>query len=1064
MSTGSMHGHALLIAEKPDLMRKIEEVYRSNRDKIPYEITFTSQRGHLLTLKSPDELDEELKVWSWDTLPIHPEKLGGWQYKVIQDKGGGKFMTSRERYEQIRDELRSGDYDFVINAGDPDQEGQLLIRIVLDHAKNKLPVRRFWTNDLTEGHILGALLNLRDDDHDEYLIHLLDAAYARQHSDYRFGMNVSRAATLKMGIRVACGRVKTPLLAIVCKREDEIMRFVPKTVFGVKATYAEGFEGTLFEPKGKAEKETEEDEEEKTGIIWFDTQKEAKELIDSLKDKAKVVSYTAKRQTSYAPKLFKLATAQIEAGKMGYSAADTLRIIQKLYEKKILSYPRTGCEYVSSDEDFPGLLAAASAVPDLQPFIEKITNGDITRVKASKSWVNDKALSDEGHSALVPTTTKPDWDDLEDEEKDIYRMVCRQFVAIFLPPLVQDRATLVTDIDGHAFRSSGKTLIDPGYTRIFGRNMTDSFLPAHAEGDILDVTEYTVPEKTSTCPKRYTTADLIAVCENPLKYLDDDSYKKLGKRLKIGTPATRSNIIDELIHRDKYLKLKKEGKKEVLQPTEDGARIIKNLGDCEITKVDMTGEWEEKLEQVRKGELSLPGLEREMMDDVERLIKVIRDSNIVRIEREGYRSLGKCPLCGKTLMHGPSKFYCTGYKEGCKAGGYREVNGAVIEDAEFLKMMKGEKITKTMTRNGVSWEQEVSCDQATGQILYPVTRTETEYECPVCRKKIIETDRGYECSDYKDKKCGFYLSKTLGGVTIPENEFDRFFKTGRTGVIENLYSKKTGKTFSAYMAYEPEKKATKLFFAPVTTDYTCPCCGKPLLRDGFRLICKGTDDGSCHFSMYAQTGKTDLSPEKIRHLLSLVKDGKVSGGEKAYLTGGPVRTPYKCPYCGKDVMRENGKLFCIGTKDAACSFTLQRNFAGHYLEDEEIKDLLCEGKTQPIHDFVSKKGSTFSARIVLDKDARKASFEFSDEGTPSKYACPCCGKPLTETSRKLTCGCGFGMWKSAGGKMLEEAELKRLFEKGETHYLRMKSKAGRAFTAKIVLDKENRTTTYSYKN
>ena len=212
---------ALLIAEKPSLRREIETVYKKHKSEIPYEITFMEQRGHLLTLKNPSELDEELKKWDWDTLPIHPEEYGGWQYKPISEKKTGKFLTSQERFEAIGKELKSGSYDFVINAGDPDQEGELLIRIVLAALKNKLPVKRYWTNALTEEKILDALKNLRDDDHEPELVHLLDAAYARQHSDWRFGMNISRAATLKMGARCACGRVKTPILGIVCKREKE---------------------------------------------------------------------------------------------------------------------------------------------------------------------------------------------------------------------------------------------------------------------------------------------------------------------------------------------------------------------------------------------------------------------------------------------------------------------------------------------------------------------------------------------------------------------------------------------------------------------------------------------------------------------------------------------------------------------------------------------------------------------------------------------------------------------------------------------------------------------------
>ena len=206
---------ALLIAEKPSLKKTIEEVYNKHKSEIPYDIKFMEQRGHLLTLKTPDEIDEDLKKWEWESLPIYPDELGGWKYKVIQEKKVGSFLTSKERFEAIKKELSSGSYDFVINAGDPDQEGELLIRIVLSALKNKLPIKRYWSNDTTEAKVLHALKNLMDDDKDPMLVNLLDAAYVRQHSDWLFGMNISRGASLQMNARAACGRVKTPIQAIV---------------------------------------------------------------------------------------------------------------------------------------------------------------------------------------------------------------------------------------------------------------------------------------------------------------------------------------------------------------------------------------------------------------------------------------------------------------------------------------------------------------------------------------------------------------------------------------------------------------------------------------------------------------------------------------------------------------------------------------------------------------------------------------------------------------------------------------------------------------------------------
>ena len=759
---------ALLIAEKPSLRRTIEAVYKKHRQEIPYEITFMDQRGHLLTLVLPDEMDASLKKWQWQTLPIEPETLGGWRYKVIQEKKTGNFQTASERFESIQKALKGGSFDFIINAGDPDQEGELLIRIVLAELNPGLPVRRFWSNDTTEAKVLEALQNLRDDDKDPMLVNLLSAAYARQHSDYRVGMNISRAASLRMNSRVACGRVKTPILAIVCRRENEILNFVPSTVYGVKALYSEGFTGQLFdagsaaaetqaadgaadkaadsalaEDKGKKKRNAsqEEEKDENQGLIWFDKKEEAEALMASLEGPARVLKFESKKTETLPPKLFKLATAQIAAGKLGYNSARTLEIIQELYEKGYVSYPRTDCEYISSNENLYALLSSALSVPELEEHIKTITNGAIKKVRNTKKWVNDKQLQEAGHSALIPTTYKPDFASLTKEQQDIYRLICRQFTAIFLPPLVQSRTQLVADIGGHTFKSTGKTVLDEGYTRIFGTKFTDAVIPKHKKGDEIGVDSFELAEKTSTCPKRFTDSDLIAVCEAPHKFLNDQRLKSLGRSLRIGTPATRASIIEELIRRDKYLRRKKEKRQEYIIPTDDGMHIYENLKDRKICQVDLTGEWEEKLEMIRGGDLALSEFEEMMRSQVRGMIDDIhhmglheqagsdphtagagtggnaRKAAAGSIRREGKESgtaahsfavVGKCPECGGSILSGPKGFFCSNFRKGCGVGCYKTVEdtGITVTDREFEVLLSGKTVTRAASDKNMQQNQE----------------------------------------------------------------------------------------------------------------------------------------------------------------------------------------------------------------------------------------------------------------------------------------------------------------------------------------------------------------------
>lgn len=804
---------ALLIAEKPSLRRTIETVYNKHKSEIPYEITFTEQRGHLVTLVKPDELDETLKQWSWDTLPFHPENYGGWKYEIIEEKKTGNFLTAKERFKHIKDEIRSGQYDFVINAGDPDQEGELLIRIVLDAIGNKLPVKRYWSNDTTESKVVDALKNLKDDDKDLMLVNLLKAAHGREHSDYRFGMNLSRAVSLQLGVRSAIGRVKTPILAIVCRREDEIANFVPKTVYGVAENYDEDFQGTLFDTSKEAP-ESDEEKEVDAGVIWFDKKEDAQAIIDKLGSSAVVTDFKTAKQTTYAPKLFKLATCQVAAGKFGFDSAKTLETIQGLYERGLLTYPRTDCEYISSNENFKALLSSATAVPDLVPFINRINDSTIAKVRATKKWVNDKALTESGHSALLPTTKKPDFSSLTEDEKKIYELICRQYVAIFLPPLVQDRVTLLADNNGHTFRSVGKTVIDAGFTEIFNTNITESVIPAHKTGDTLAVDGCEIIEKTSTCPKRFTDADLIAVCEAPHRFLIDESLKTLGKKLKIGTPATRAGIIGELIDKCKYLQRKKEGRTTYIVPTELGTKLYTDIKTCKICRVDMTGEWELMLEDVRSGQMSFSDFEKKMIEDVNSLLDDIRSQVVQAVRKDIQKTVvTKCPACGGDIISGPKGFYCSNWKvKNCGMGAYKKICDSEITDKEFMHLLAGEEIDKPIKKGSTTWTQKLKYDPAEHKVVFvqrdaPETKA-TEYICPnpKCGGEIENRGKLLKC-----KKCGFTLWTTTCGVELSDKQIERFFDKGSTGVVKGLISKK-GNKFEAEIVMKKDGSGTEFRF------------------------------------------------------------------------------------------------------------------------------------------------------------------------------------------------------------------------------------------------------------
>lgn len=945
-----------------------------------------------MTLLLPSEMEPNMPR-DWSSLPFHPEDHGGWQYKVIKEKKVGNFPTSEERFKKIRDELNSGNYDYVIHAGDPDQEGELLVDLVLNGVKNKLPVKRFWTNATTDSEVIHALQNLRDCATDPQLINLLAAAYCRQHSDYRFGMNLSSAASIKMSGRAAIGRVKTPILAIVCKREEAIRNYVPSTNYGVKAIYADQSEGVLCEPGT--------DDSENGKEIIYDTEKEANDLIAILPDTGTVVSFSKKQEKNYPPKLFKLSKAQVEAGKMGYNANDVLATIQRLYDKGYLSYPRTGCELLSSTEDFRAFLLSASVIPELAPYVAKITDSDIAAVKKNKRYVDDKAIQQEGHTALRPTEKAVTLNDLTKAERDIYTMICKRYVSIFLPPMIQIKMKLLVDIGGSLFVTNGKEIIDAGYTTLTGNTPVNTAVTEHKKGDIVTVVKYGTVEHNSTCPSRFTSSELVGVCENPAKYLDDASLKSLGKRLRIGTDATRTQIIQTLIDKDHYLDIQKTKNKEYLVPTQAGEEIIKNLGDCAITKVDMTGHWEEKLNDVRLGNLDPDVLEAEMRTEVERMIDEIKNKPMKPLSNGyGANRIGVCPLCSGDVLSGKKAFFCSNYKaSGCSFGFVKTILGASITDREAGKLMNGEVITKKLTKDGHSWEQKMKLENNKLEFVKE-QRTASSYSCPCCGGTLMESEKNLLCSNYKagdEHSCHFSVPKTVCGYQLSVSDIKALLTDGKTNVLKGLTSQK-GKKFDAAL----EIKNAKLEFVFPEAEKCglfCPECGKELVNSTYGYVCEdhNKDGSGCKFSGIPKQlcqksidinlakklltdGKTEVltgfksKKGKSFSAAILLKDGELSFdfGDSSQ-TSPSKQSSYTCPCCGLGMMENNLSISCT------CGFTLWKTIAKKQLSETEIKEILGNGSTSgPVYGFKSKKGKDFHARLYVDKKEKNVTFDFGD--------------------------------------------------------------------------------------
>lgn len=839
----------LLIAEKPSLMKTIQDVYNKNLSSIPFRVDFAFQAGHVVTLKLPNELDAKQQKWAWENIPFNPEDVGGWKYKVIPGK--------ESLFKELKGKITSGSYDGIIHAADPDQEGQLLCNILLLEAKNTLPVKRFWTNDLTDGAVLDALLNLKDNDKDDFLVNLGLAGLARQHSDYRIGMNCSEAVSLKINLRESIGRVKSPLTKIVVDRERAIRDFKPTTTYGVKTNYKEKFSGILFNEEGD---------------VSFPTEKEAIDFYKTLSDTAKVTSYEKKREKKYAPPLFKLATLQIEAGKAGYNADKVLAIAQNLYEKKYMSYPRTSCEFLASTLDFKKLLDSCAVFDDLEPFVKNITKDDIDRIKKDKKYVDDAKLKESGHYALSPTTTKPDLSTLNKDETFILNLVFKQFVAAFLPPLVQDKTTIITENNKSTFKSSGKILIDKGYTELLVSKNEDVELPVLKNGDIVNVDNFEVVEKTTTCPKRFTDGDLIQIMENPIKYLEDENLKSsLKSSHGIGTPATRAGIIDALITKDKYIERRKgKGKTELIYATPAGEELIDAIGDMDFCKVDMTGIWEEKLDEIRLGKRTFSEFEVEMIEYVAETVESIKNNeSIKKASRSGGSSvkvIGKCPCCGKDFLMSEKFFYCSNYKKdeegACKFIFKNEILGKKISEKEAVKVLETGMSSKMKFKNpktGSSFETELILNKEEAKLDFNFSKPTNKVlgKCPCCGKDILDKGNFAACEDYKNG-CDFAISKKIKDAEITEKDIIDII-SGKETDVKNFSSGK------AKLFYDKSTKKLK-FIGETTSIGVCPKCGKNVLDRGKFASCENYK-GGCDFSLSYSIKGANLSKKDVSKIL-----------------------------------------------------------------------------------------------------------------------------------------------------------------------------------------------------
>lgn len=703
---------SLVIAEKPSVARDIARVLHCTRkgngvlEGNDYAVTWAL--GHLVTLADPEEYDKKYTKWEMSTLPMLPDKM-----KLVVIRQTGK------QYQAVRTQLYRKDIGDVIIATDAGREGELVARWILDKAECRKPIRRLWISSVTDKAIKEGFANLKDGHQYD---NLYRAAVARAQADWLVGMNGTRALTCKYNAQLSCGRVQTPTLAMIAKREEEIRSFKPKDYYGI-SLWAGDVLWTWREEKSRS-------------LRTFHKER-VEEIIGKLGNAAlEITSVTNKEKKTFAPGLYDLTTLQREANqKFGYSAKQTLNIMQRLYENhKVLTYPRTDSKYIGKD-----------VVPTLKERLKACGTGPYKKlagmlinkpIQVNSSFVDDKKVSD--HHAIIPTEQFVQLDHMTNEERKIYDLVVRRFLSVLYPPFIYEQVSMEGRAGEETFAASGKVVKSPGWKEVYENQdeeeetedgkLKDQRLPKLDKGQKLTIEKVSMTTGKTKPPARFTEATLLAAMENPVKFMesgDRQAAKTLGETGGLGTVATRADIIEKLFN--SFL-MEKKGN-EILITAK--AKQLLELVPEDLRKPELTADWEMKLSNIAKGKMKQETFLREIRDYTCDIVDEIKTGT--GTFRHDNLTNKICPNCGKKLL---------------------AVNG---KNAKML----------------VCQDRECGYRET-------VSRT-TNARCPKCHKRMEMYVKGKEetfvcVCGYKEKLSSFQARREKEGAGVKKRDVQKYLK------------------------------------------------------------------------------------------------------------------------------------------------------------------------------------------------------------------------------------------------------------------------------------------------
>ena len=624
---------SLVIAEKPSVARDIARVLGANQknggilEGKNYVVTWAL--GHLVTLADPEEYDRKYEKWEMATLPMLPKEM---KLVVIRQTG--------RQFSVVKTQLFRKDIGEIIIATDAGREGELVARWILEKAGCHKPIKRLWISSVTDKAIKEGFANLKDGhDYDN----LYRAAVARAEADWLVGMNGTRALTCKYNAQLSCGRVQTPTLAMIAKREEEIRKFVPKEYYGISLE-TQDVKWTW--------------RDEKTKSFRTFSRERAEQIKGRLENAAlEITSVEKKAKKTMAPGLYDLTTLQREANlKYGFSAKETLNIMQRLYENhKVLTYPRTDSRYIGKDI-VPTIKERLKAC-GIGPY-RKLAGALMNKpVQVNGSFVDDKKVSD--HHAIIPTEQFVQLDHMTNEERKIYDMVVRRFLAVLYPASQYEQVTMEAKVAGETFAASGKVIKSLGWKEVYEdgadddledeaddeKKLKDQRLPEMKTGTRLKILKTSLNTGKTKPPARFTEATLLAAMENPVKFMetrDKEAAKTLGETGGLGTVTTRADIIEKLFH---SFMMEKKGNE--IHITSKAKQLLELVPE-DLKKPELTADWEMKLSQIAKGRIRQGDFLHQIRDYTCEIVDEIKTGE--GTFRHDNLTNKVCPQCGKKLL------------------------------------------------------------------------------------------------------------------------------------------------------------------------------------------------------------------------------------------------------------------------------------------------------------------------------------------------------------------------------------------------------------------------------